>query len=574
LNKFEDGSVNGYEKLEAAIKDMSEEMQVKMADQYGSRTPKLTMKNVNFLEANVAPSDNGGGQILELRFEEHYVSATDLPEFVLEVECPSWIVYRNAIKKLEIDEQKYLESVALHTERQENRAKMLAESKANLADATNTLKEAEETMMNAQGEAHKSGKAIAEQELKIATTNVKSVERQIQENVKQQEYTKRTERKLNTKLNENSEDLKRWALNLITNRCAMANARKLMGVLSLDNASIDDCKGMGDKDKEEYTRSMEAITAFTTKFDKSNHEYTAKALLVLLSREHDLFEIGYHRKTVMKKVVDAVKEFHEGIGAEESDTFDSMHRLIKAAKNCLEEPTLQTVKAAMDKLTREQMKCEAGIIMDTEMAKYLLIWERVYRESTQELKELQEVAKKIEEQIEKSGVRNKQPDYGMDTISNAEYLTTLKVAFESIDNALFKDVKQIAQAYNVTFKPGKPKKDSRAVDKVLRAYKGDYACLKDLRRASIICPDVSTMVKLLRHLQTSGLKISRVKNRFRSDYDVFRTCGYRDLQLNVVGQNGLIWELQLHLKNIEEIKSDEGHKRYVTFRSIFERLVM
>jgi len=63
------------------------------------------------------------------------------------------------------------------------------------------------------------------------------------------------------------------------------------------------------------------------------------------------------------------------------------------------------------------------------------------------------------------------------------------------------------------------------------------------------------------------------------------SAGYRDLQLNIrIPNTELIWELQLHLESIEELKSnlcdDEddtgrtGHQRYVAFRTIMERLAI
>ena len=109
-------------------------------------------------------------------------------------------------------------------------------------------------------------------------------------------------------------------------------------------------------------------------------------------------------------------------------------------------------------------------------------------------------------------------------------------------------------------------------------YNGDLSRLSDLRRASILCPTVAALLDLLRALSvTAGIKILRVKNRFARDYDATsESGGYRDLQLNVrAGRTGLIWELQLHLEAIEELKKStgtSGHARYVIFRSMLERI--
>ena len=86
--------------------------------------------------------------------------------------------------------------------------------------------------------------------------------------------------------------------------------------------------------------------------------------------------------------------------------------------------------------------------------------------------------------------------------------------------------------------------------------------------------------------KTEGVTIVRAKNRFHRKFNAANECaGYRDLQFNVlVDGTELIWELQVHLEEIEIMKTkltaetDEtgrtGHQRYVAFRAIRERLLM
>ena len=84
------------------------------------------------------------------------------------------------------------------------------------------------------------------------------------------------------------------------------------------------------------------------------------------------------------------------------------------------------------------------------------------------------------------------------------------------------------------------------MEKVQLAYRNDYSQLKDLRRATIVCPTVGDIVKLLQVLR-SRLTLLRVKNRFARRFDANNlSAGYRDIQFNVqVPGTKLVWELQV-----------------------------
>jgi len=156
--------------------------------------------------------------------------------------------------------------------------------------------------------------------------------------------------------------------------------------------------------------------------------------------------------------------------------------------------------------------------------------------------------------------------------------------FENQDGTIFADVQSVAEAQSLRFHAGPGKKDERALEKAKLAYADDYSRLKDLRRASIVCPNIHAISMLLLALIAAGVDICRVKNRFDRKYNAtLVSAGYRDLQLNVrIPGTGLIWELQLHLEAVEQLESrlcdeaDEtgrtGHQRYVAFRTIMERI--
>ena len=127
-----------------------------------------------------------------------------------------------------------------------------------------------------------------------------------------------------------------------------------------------------------------------------------------------------------------------------------------------------------------------------------------------------------------------------------------------------------------------PKRRKRAIEKVWRGYQGDATRLRDLVRCSLVFETVEHMeaaVDVI--LSDPSVQILRVKNRFAEGYDARKeSCGYRDIQLNAVvteqnfsadeialGLHEHVCEIQLHLQPIYELKNDEGHKRYVTFRN-------
>jgi hypothetical protein len=75
--------------------------------------------------------------------------------------------------------------------------------------------------------------------------------------------------------------------------------------------------------------------------------------------------------------------------------------------------------------------------------------------------------------------------------------------------------------------------------------------------------------------QEEQITVIRVKNRMTEDYQKMKSCGYRDVLLNIrlrteltqwLGLDLHVCELQLILKPFMLYKNKEGHKRYVEFR--------
>mmetsp|Transcript_54157 Transcript_54157/g.126500 ORF Transcript_54157/g.126500 Transcript_54157/m.126500 type:complete len:748 (+) Transcript_54157:248-2491(+) len=121
------------------------------------------------------------------------------------------------------------------------------------------------------------------------------------------------------------------------------------------------------------------------------------------------------------------------------------------------------------------------------------------------------------------------------------------------------------------------KKTERAVEKVIRAYKGKVARLCDVCRESIYFERLDELVACLQEIRTDpDVVLLAVKNRYSLDYEDLKTAGYRDLNVNLrivteeseaLGAHLHICELQLILTEFASLKTESGHKRYVAYRN-------
>lgn len=108
------------------------------------------------------------------------------------------------------------------------------------------------------------------------------------------------------------------------------------------------------------------------------------------------------------------------------------------------------------------------------------------------------------------------------------------------------------------------KGEERAAEKVQADYGGDWSQLRDVVRCSIAVDTMSDVRKTMQALHKSGLKLAmQPKNRFHKPTPV----GYRDILMNVQFPNGIIGEVQLHLKGMLKAK-EAGHEHYETMRTL------
>lgn len=105
---------------------------------------------------------------------------------------------------------------------------------------------------------------------------------------------------------------------------------------------------------------------------------------------------------------------------------------------------------------------------------------------------------------------------------------------------------------------GPTKTFESASRKVNSKYGGDWSKLGDLVRGSVGFDTVEELTDGIEKLKAAGLKLAtKPDNKFAKPTD----AGYRDINLNFVMPNGVVGELQLHLKSVLQAKS-EGHKDY------------
>lgn len=108
------------------------------------------------------------------------------------------------------------------------------------------------------------------------------------------------------------------------------------------------------------------------------------------------------------------------------------------------------------------------------------------------------------------------------------------------------------------------KGEKRAAEKVESDYGGDWSKLLDTVRCSLAVDSFDQVQSTLEALQKGGMRLARQpKDRFHKPLPV----GYRDLLLNVTFPNGIVGEVQVHVKPMLMAK-EEGHKHYETERTL------
>lgn len=111
---------------------------------------------------------------------------------------------------------------------------------------------------------------------------------------------------------------------------------------------------------------------------------------------------------------------------------------------------------------------------------------------------------------------------------------------------------------------GSLKGADRAKEKVEADYNGDWSQLRDMVRATISVPSMSGVKDAITHLKSAGIELAqKPKDRFAKP----TAEGYRDLMTVVKLPNGMLAEIQIHIKSMTLAKT-KGHKDYETSRSL------
>jgi len=121
------------------------------------------------------------------------------------------------------------------------------------------------------------------------------------------------------------------------------------------------------------------------------------------------------------------------------------------------------------------------------------------------------------------------------------------------------------------------KRQGRAIEKLLRSYQHQPDRLLDISRNCIIFDNMVDMTNCIGKISTdSSVRIERLKNRLSPSYNSDETAGYRDMCINLrvvnkqaetLGAEIHMCEVQLVLRKFAELKTNEGHRRYVIARN-------
>lgn len=112
------------------------------------------------------------------------------------------------------------------------------------------------------------------------------------------------------------------------------------------------------------------------------------------------------------------------------------------------------------------------------------------------------------------------------------------------------------------------KGEKRSTEKVMSDYGGDWSKLLDIARATVAVDSVEEVHQVIEKMRRNGVKWARQpKDRMNHPPD---QTGYRDILTNIVMPNGIVAELQIHLKPML-IAKNQGHKQYEQMRTIESR---
>lgn len=108
---------------------------------------------------------------------------------------------------------------------------------------------------------------------------------------------------------------------------------------------------------------------------------------------------------------------------------------------------------------------------------------------------------------------------------------------------------------------GPDKSARRIVEKAILDYDGDLPRVKDVVRATITVDNYDDVDRVRAAIRTH-FEVTREKDRFADPTPE----GYRDHMFNIRTPNGMIGEIQLHVRPMLKAKETEGHKLYAAMR--------
>eukprot|EP00291_Cryptomonas_curvata_P000851 CAMPEP_0172185550 /NCGR_PEP_ID=MMETSP1050-20130122/20237_1 /TAXON_ID=233186 /ORGANISM="Cryptomonas curvata, Strain CCAP979/52" /LENGTH=748 /DNA_ID=CAMNT_0012859559 /DNA_START=169 /DNA_END=2415 /DNA_ORIENTATION=- len=118
----------------------------------------------------------------------------------------------------------------------------------------------------------------------------------------------------------------------------------------------------------------------------------------------------------------------------------------------------------------------------------------------------------------------------------------------------------------------------RTTEKLARSYGQDVSRLVDLCRQNIVFCDTQDIATCLHTIRMDpDILVVRIKNRLDISYNASMSAGYRDVMINLRISNELtkalgvdrhLCEVQLIPLLFAELKNNEGHQRYITFRNL------
>nr|WP_086939789.1 phosphoribosylglycinamide formyltransferase [Thaumasiovibrio occultus] len=114
------------------------------------------------------------------------------------------------------------------------------------------------------------------------------------------------------------------------------------------------------------------------------------------------------------------------------------------------------------------------------------------------------------------------------------------------------------------------KSADRAQEKIDTELNGETGRITDLARATLVADDIGSVVSAFEQLNRDA-EIVRVKNRFKTP----APSGYRDLSVLVrLPRTQMIAEVQLHLRDIADVKSGPEHAAYEEIQRIERQVAL